>query len=189
MIFKETRLPGAFVIELERHNDERGFFARSWCRREFENHGLNPSLAQCNISYNKRRGTLRGMHYQAQPHAEEKLVRCTRGAVYDVIVDLRADSPTFKQWAAFELTAENRRMLYIPKGLAHGFLTLADGSELFYEMSEFYRGESTRGVKWNDPAFAVWWPVAQPAVISRRDRSFPSYDPAAFFAHSPGASA
>ena len=156
MIFTETRLAGAYLIEPERIEDERGFFARTWCRDEFERHGLNPRLVQCNVSYNARRGTLRGMHYQAKPHEEAKLVRCTRGAIYDVIVDLRPDSPTYRQWVAAELTAENRRMLYIPEGFAHGFQTLADETEVFYQMSELFHPESARGVRmttrpWGSP--------------------------------------
>jgi dTDP-4-dehydrorhamnose 3,5-epimerase len=174
MIFQETELPGAFVIELERRDDERGFFARSWCSREFEAHGLSPHLAQCNISFNKKEGTLRGLHYQAEPHAEEKLVRCTRGAIYDVIVDLRRDSPTFKRWAAEELTAGNHRMLYIPKGLAHGFLTLADGTEVFYQMTESYHPRSARGVRWDDAAFGIRWPLDEP-TLSERDACFENY--------------
>src|SRR5215475_1636296 len=146
MIFIETRLNGAFIIEPERLEDERGFFARTFCRREFESHGLNANLIQCSISFNEKKGTLRGMHYQAKPYEEVKLVRCTMGAVYDVIVDLRADSPTFKQWLMTELTADDRRMLYIPQGLAHGFQTLTRRTELFYQMSEFYHPDCARGV-------------------------------------------
>ncbi len=174
MIFQETELSGAFVIELERRDDERGFFARSWCSRELEAHGLNPHLAQCNISFNRKKGTLRGLHYQAEPHAEEKLVRCTRGAIYDVIVDLRRDSPTFKRWAAEELTARNHRMLYIPKGLAHGFLTLADETEVFYQMTESYHPRWARGVRWDDTAFGIRWPLAEP-TLSKRDACFEDY--------------
>lgn len=175
MTFQQTRLAGVFEVHLAPNPDERGFFARSWCQKEFENHGLNPSLAQCNVSFNTRKGTLRGMHYQAAPHAEAKLVRCTQGAVYDVVVDLRPQSPTFKQWIGVELTAANRRMMYIPEGCAHGFLTLQDESEIFYQMSEFYHAESARGVRWNDPAFGITWP--RPVeVISERDRSYPDFE-------------
>lgn len=175
MLFKETKLQGVFLIELERLEDDRGFFARSWCQREFETHGLNPRLVQCNISFNHHKGTLRGLHYQAAPHGEAKLVRCTRGAVYDAIVDLRPHSPTFKQWCAVELTADNHRMMYIPEGCAHGAQTLVDGTELFYQMSEFYHPESARGVRWNDPAFGIEWPFPEPTVISEKDRTYENY--------------
>jgi len=175
MIFKETRLKGAFIIELEQLKDERGFFARAWCQKEFEAHGLTPRLVQCNISFNKRRGTLRGMHYQAAPYEEAKLVRCTRGAVYDVIIDLRPDSPTYKQWIGVELTADNRRMLYVPEGFAHGYQTLTDNAEVFYQVSQFYSPESERGVRWNDPAFGIEWPEADVRIISAKDQSWPDY--------------
>lgn len=174
MIFTETPLKGAYVIDPERLADERGFFARTWCRREFEAHGLDPGLAQCNISFNHARGTLRGMHYQAAPHAEAKLVRCTTGAIYDVIVDLRRESSTFCGWFAAELSADNRKMLYIPEGFAHGFLTLTDNTEIFYQISEYYIPESARGVRWDDPAFAISWPV-RPEVMSPRDSSYPDF--------------
>ena len=175
MIFNETKLPGAFIIEVKRLEDERGFFGRSFCRREFEERGLNPFVAQCNISFNRDAGTLRGMHYQATPHAEEKLVRCTRGALYDVIIDLRPESPTFKRWVSLELTEENCRMLYIPKGFAHGFQTLADETEIFYQMSAFYHPDSSRGVRWNDPAFGIQWPETERVILSDRDRVWPDY--------------
>ena len=171
MIFTETKLKGAFIIEIEPREDDRGFFARSWCMDEFEAHGLNSRLVQCNISFNKTRGTLRGMHYQSAPFAEAKLVRCTMGAIQDVIIDLRPASPTFKQWVSVELTAENRCALYIPEDFAHGFLTLEDNSEVFYQMSEFYHPEYARGVKWNDPAFGVIWTNINP-IVSERDSSF-----------------
>lgn len=176
MIFKETPLKGAFTIELERLEDERGFFARSWDQPEFEAHGLRPRLVQCNISFNKRKGTLRGMHYQAKPHEEAKLVRCTRGAIYDVIIDLRPESSTFKQWMGVELTADNHRMHYVPEGFAHGFLTLRDRSEVFYQMSQFFVPASARGVRWDDPAFGIRWPIAV-QVISDRDKSYPDFAP------------
>lgn len=174
MIFTETPLKGAYVIDPERFADERGFFARTWCQKEFEAHGLNPSLVQCNISFNYKRGTLRGMHYQVAPHAEAKLVRCTAGSIFDVVVDLRAGSDTFKQWFAVELSSENRRMLYIPEGLAHGFLTLTDAVEVFYQMSEFYAPECTRGARWNDLAFGIRWPF-EATVISEHDRNYPDF--------------
>jgi dTDP-4-dehydrorhamnose 3,5-epimerase len=174
VLFTETRVPGVFIVEPERLEDERGFFARTWCPGEFEAHGLNPQLAQCSISYNRKKGTLRGMHYQAAPHAEAKLVRCTMGAIYDVALDLRPQSPTFKQWVSAELTAENRKMLYIPEGLAHGFQTLTDDAEVFYQISEPYHPESAGGVRWNDPAFGIQWPLPLTA-ISPRDASHPQW--------------
>jgi len=176
MQFTETILKGAFVIELERIEDNRGFFARTFCRTEFQTHRLNADLVQCSISFNRRRGTLRGMHFQVAPHAELKLVRCTRGAVYDVILDLRPQSPTFARWVAVELSAENRRMLYIPEGLAHGFQSLVDDTELFYQITEYYAPECSRGVRWNDPAFQIRWPF-EPSVISERDRTHPDFAP------------
>jgi dTDP-4-dehydrorhamnose 3,5-epimerase len=174
MIFNATSLPGAFVIEPERIEDTRGFFARTWCRREFEAHSLNPNLAQCSISFNKKKGTLRGMHYQAEPYAEAKLVRCTSGAIYDVIIDLRPTSPAFKQHIAVTLSAENRTMLYIPEGFAHGFQTLADDTEVFYQMSEFYTPGAARGVRWDDPAFGLAWPDDERIIIAR-DQSYPDF--------------
>lgn len=172
MKFVPTSLEGAFVVEPELLEDERGCFARSFCRDEFVAHGLDPAVIQCNISFNRRRGTLRGLHYQVKPHEEAKLVRCTRGAVWDVIVDLREGSPTLYRWFATELTAENRRALYVPRGFAHGFQTLVDDSELFYQMSEFYHPESARGVRWDDPVIGISWPLRDP-VLSLRDRSYP----------------
>jgi dTDP-4-dehydrorhamnose 3,5-epimerase len=174
MIFTETTLKGAFLIEPERRQDERGFFARTWCQSEFAAAGLQTDWVQCNISFNKERGTLRGMHYQAPPYDEAKLVRCTMGAVYDVIIDLRADSPTFRQWLAAELTSDNRLMLFIPEGFAHGFQTLTDETEVFYHMSQVYAPEYARGVRWDDPAFKISWP-AERRIISARDRSFPDF--------------
>lgn len=174
MIFTETKLKGAFIVDIQPHEDERGFFARSWCEDEFKRHGLNPNLAQCNISFNKKRGTLRGMHYQVEPYPEVKLVRCTMGSIYDVIIDLRKDSSTFKQWFAVDLTAQNRRALYIPEGFAHGFQTLEDNTEVFYQMSEFYHPECARGVRWDDPEFGVEWKF--PLVgMSLRDCQYPGF--------------
>jgi dTDP-4-dehydrorhamnose 3,5-epimerase len=172
MIFVETKLKGAFIIEPERLDDERGFFARSFCQEEFKANNLNPCIAQCSISFNKKKGTLRGLHYQVAPHAEAKLVRCTMGAICDVTLDLRPDSPTFKQWVAVELTADNRKMLYIPERLAHGFQTLIDNTEVFYQISEFYHPESTRGVRWNDRAFGIEVPL-KVTVIAEKDSAFP----------------
>ena len=174
MIFQPSPLAGAFVVELERREDERGFFARSFCQDEFAKHGLNPRLVQCNVSFNTRRGTLRGMHYQAKPHEEAKVVRCTQGAVFDVMVDLRPESATFKRWQGVELSAANRRALYIPEGFAHGFQTLTDDAELLYLMSEFYHPECARGVRWDDPAFRIEWPLKDPQM-SERDRTFPLF--------------
>jgi dTDP-4-dehydrorhamnose 3,5-epimerase len=175
MRFRETKLKGAYLVEPERLEDERGFFARTWCQREFEAHGLNPRLVQCSVAFNRKTGTLRGMHYQAAPHAEAKLVRCTMGAIYDVILDLRPASLTLRQWIAEELTAENRRALYIPEGCAHGFQTLADNTEVLYQMSEFYYPERASAVRWNDPAFQIEWPLP-PTAISRKDLTHANWD-------------
>ena len=175
MIFHETKLPGVFEIHLEPKGDGRGFFARSWCQREFEKHGLNPITVQCNVSFNEKKGTLRGMHYQGDPHPEAKLVRCTQGSVYDVVVDLRPGSTTFKKWISVILTTANRSMIYVPEGFGHGFLTLEDRTEVLYQMSEFYYPELSRGVRWNDPAFQFDWP-AQPMVMSDRDRAYPDFE-------------
>lgn len=174
MRFVSTPLAGAYLVEPEEIADERGFFARTWCRDEFAGHGLNPNLVQCNISYNKLRGTLRGMHYQKAPHAEVKLVRCTQGAIYDVIIDLRNESPTYYQWFGVELTAENRKAIYVPEGFAHGFITLTDDAEVLYQMSESYHAECAAGVRWNDKTFSIDWPV-EVTVISERDRSYPEF--------------
>jgi dTDP-4-dehydrorhamnose 3,5-epimerase len=174
MTFLKTSISGVFEIRINRIPDERGFFARTWCRSEFEEHGLESVLLQCNISYNARKGTLRGMHYQAEPFAESKLVRCTQGAIYDVVLDLRPQSPSFGQWVAVTLTAENRNMVYVPKGCAHGFLTLQDQTEVFYQMSEVYNAESARGVRWDDSAFNIAWPE-KVEVISERDRYYPDF--------------
>jgi dTDP-4-dehydrorhamnose 3,5-epimerase len=172
MKFLETGLEGAFIIDPDLIGDERGFFARSFCRREFESRGLSPNVAQCNISFNRRRGTLRGMHYQVAPHEEARLVRCTRGSVYDVIVDLRPNSPTLLRWINVELSSENHRMLYIPGGFAHGFQSLHDKSEVFYQMSESYVPQSQRGLRWDDPALNIAWPIADP-IVSARDLGHP----------------
>jgi dTDP-4-dehydrorhamnose 3,5-epimerase len=174
LIFTETKLPGAFVIELEPHADQRGFFARTFCRKEFEAHGISAHVEQCNISFNKSRGTLRGMHFQVAPFAEPKLVRCTSGSIYDVIIDLRPSSPTFKQYFAAELSAENRTMLFIPEGFAHGFQTLKDDTEVFYQMGQSFSAEHARGVRWNDPAFGIQWPQGE-RIIIERDRNYPDF--------------
>ena len=174
MIFSKTKLKGAIIIELEKLEDERGFFTRSFCTREFETHALNPRVVQCNISFNKKKGTLRGLHFQKDPYEETKLVRCTLGAICDVIVDLRSSSETFKQWVSVELTAHNGKMLYVPEGFAHGFQTLEDNTEIFYQMSEFYNPESASGIRWNDPVFNIQWPEDERA-ISEKDRQFPDF--------------
>lgn len=174
MKFTELPLEGAYLIEIKLLEDERGFFARNWCRDEFDERGLKTEIAQCSTSFNRKKGTLRGMHYQAQPHEETKIVRCTRGSVYDIIVDIRPFSPTYKKWLSFELTADNRKSLYIPAGFAHGFQTLEDETELFYQISEPYRAELARGIRWNDPAFDFRWPI-ESLIISERDRSFPDF--------------
>ena len=176
MMFEETSLKGAFVVDPDRREDERGFFARTWDRAEFEARGLNAELVQCSISFNREKGTLRGMHYQARPYEEAKLVRCTMGTVHDVIIDLRRNSPTFKRWLGFDLTADNRRMLYIPEGFAHGFLTLEDQTEIFYQMSQVYVPESAGGVRWDDPTIRIRWPAAV-RVISDRDKNYPDFEP------------
>jgi dTDP-4-dehydrorhamnose 3,5-epimerase len=172
MKFTETKLRGAFVIEPEPVTDERGFFARTWCEREFDEHALHARFVQCSISFNVKRGTLRGMHYQTAPCEEVKLVRCTRGALHDVIIDLRSDSPTFTQHVAVVLTAENRKMMYVPQGFAHGFQTLEDNSEVFYQISEFHHPDHAAGVACDDPAFGIEWPVAD-RIMSERDRNLP----------------
>jgi dTDP-4-dehydrorhamnose 3,5-epimerase len=172
MRFHETSLSGVYLIEPELFEDERGFLACSWTPEEFAAHGLNPRLAQCNITYNKVSGTLRGMHFQAKPHEQAKLVRCTRGAIYDVAVDLRIDSPTRYQWVGVELSAENHQMIYLPEGCAHGYQTLRDHSESFYQMTESYHPEFAGGVRWNDPAFGIEWPLTV-TVIAERDATYP----------------
>lgn len=174
MIFAPTTLDGAWIIDLKRLEDDRGFFARSFCQDEFKSHGLDSRIAQTNVSFNRRRGTLRGLHFQAQPHAEAKLVRCTQGAIWDVIVDLRPESSTFKRWYGVELSAANRQSLYVPKDFAHGFQTLTDDAEVLYFMSEQYHPDLARGLVWNDPAFGIEWPIANP-TMSERDRAFPRF--------------
>lgn len=174
MVFNETKLAGAFVITIQRTEDVRGFFARTFCQNEFRDHGLNPILAQCNISHNKQAGTLRGMHFQAAPYREAKLIHCIRGTLYDVIVDLRPVSPTFGGHVGVELTAVEHNMIYVPEGFAHGFLTLEDDTDVFYQMSESHQPQAARGFRWNDPAFRLDWP-RQPIVLSARDASYPDF--------------
>jgi dTDP-4-dehydrorhamnose 3,5-epimerase len=174
MIFAETGLAGVFEVYPEPHSDERGLFARTWCQKEFADRGLSGKLVQCSTSFNARRGTLRGLHYQAAPFAEAKLVRCTAGAIYDIALDLRESSTTFLQWHGAHLNSRNRHALYVPEGCAHGFLTIEDDSEVFYQMTEFYHPESARGVRWDDPAFNIVWPE-KITVISDRDRALPDF--------------
>lgn len=172
MKFIETSLTDLYVVDLEPIEDARGFFARSYCVSEFQAHGFEPTVAQCNISFNEKAATLRGLHFQAAPHEEAKLVRCTRGAIYDVAIDIRPGSQTYLKWFAAELSADNRRSLFIPRGFAHGFQTLTDKSEVSYLMSESYHPESARGMRWDDPALAITWPLAEP-IISDKDRNYP----------------
>lgn len=174
MIFEQTPLEGAYVIRLKRIEDERGFFARSYCQKEFKDHGLTAGIVQANVSYNKQSGTLRGIHYQISPHEETKLVRCTFGAIYDVIIDLRRNSPTYKQWFGIELNAENHAMLFVPESFGHGYQTLADHSEVTYMVSQFYAPGSEKGIRWNDPAFGIEWP-SRVKVISSKDSQWDDY--------------
>ncbi len=175
MIFTETHLSGAFIVDIEPREDERGFNARAWCAREFDEHGLVNGFVQANIIFNHRRGTLRGLHYQLQPHGETKLFRCASGAIYDVILDLRLESPTYREWLGVELTAESRRMLYVPSGFAQGFMTLADSTEVTYQVSAFYAPDSERGIRYDDPAFAISWPLPVEA-ISEKDKNWPDFE-------------
>jgi dTDP-4-dehydrorhamnose 3,5-epimerase len=175
VVFTETKLKGAFVIDIERKEDERGFFARTFCVDEFQAHGLNARLIQCSVSFNHRRGTLRGMHWQDPPHAECKLVRVTRGGILDVIIDLRSGSPTYKQHVAVELTAENRRQVYVPEGFAHGYQTLEDNTEVSYQMSAAFAPVLSRGVRWNYPAFGIQWPDTPQRFINERDANYPDF--------------
>ena len=174
MIFTEAGLPGVWLVTPEQREDFRGFFARTWCDQEAAAHGLTDRWVQSSLSYTKSRGTLRGLHFQREPHEEVKLVRCTAGAIFDVVVDLRPTSPTFKKHLAVELTAENRVAIYIPRGFAHGYQTLTDGVEVLYQMSEFYAPEFAAGVRWDDPAFRIAWPESNP-IIAERDRSYPDF--------------
>jgi dTDP-4-dehydrorhamnose 3,5-epimerase len=174
MIFTETELSGAFIIDLKRLSDERGFFARSWCEDEFAEHGIKRVPLQANVSSNPKKGTLRGMHYQLAPFEETKLVRCTRGAIYDVIVDLREESPTFMKWIGVELTADSFRMLFVPERFAHGFITLEDNTDVTYQVSAKYTPGAERGLRWNDPAIGIQWPM-EPTLVSEKDRNHPDF--------------
>ena len=171
MRFFETPLKGAYIVETEIVKDDRGFFARAWCKNEFEQNGLNANLVQCNMSFNEKIGTLRGMHYQEEPYGEIKLVRCIKGAIYDVIIDIRKDSSTYKQWFSVELNYDNRKMLYVPEGFAHGFQTLEDNTEVFYQMSEFYYQDLAKGYRWDDKAFNINWPIEK-KIISDKDKNY-----------------
>ena len=175
MIFTETILKNAYIIELEKREDHRGFFARTWDKKEFEEHNLNSNLVQCNVSFSKKCGTLRGMHYQKNPFEESKVIRCTKGKIFDVIIDLRSSSSTFKKWFGVELTEENYKMLYVPEGFAHGFQTLEDNSEIIYQVSEFYTPKSELGIHWNDPAFNITWPIEE-KTITEKDNSWKLFD-------------
>ncbi|MFZ0614219.1 MAG: dTDP-4-dehydrorhamnose 3,5-epimerase [Desulfobacterales bacterium] len=175
MIFTPTGLDGAFVVEIEPRGDDRGFFARAYCRREFEKNGLQVDFVQANTAFSKEKGTLRGMHFQRSPHAEAKFLRCVRGAVFDVMIDLRPDSPTRKKWFGVDLTAENRKMVYAPAGFAHGYLTTAADTEVFYLVSAFYAPEAEGGVRWDDPAFDIEWPLTADLHISEKDRHWPRF--------------
>jgi dTDP-4-dehydrorhamnose 3,5-epimerase len=174
MIFTETKLQGVTIVDIQRLQDERGFFARSWCRNEFKQAGLVDTLVQTNISFNAKKGIIRGMHFQLPPFEEVKLVQCTRGAIFDVIVDLRPQSKTHKQWISVELTEENHRMIYIPPGCGHGYQTLTDTSDILYQVSQFYSQEHARGARYNDPAFQIQWPLPL-TLISKNDSTWPDY--------------
>jgi len=174
MKFTETKLKGAFIVEIEKLTDTRGFFARSWCSKEFDAHGLTARVVQANVSFNRRKGTLRGMHYQIATFQENKLIRCTRGAIYDVIIDLRPESPTYKQWMGVELTADNYTLLFVPEDFAHGFITLMDNTEITYQVSQFYTPGSEKGIRFDDPTFNIQWPL-EVSVISDKDRTWPDF--------------
>jgi dTDP-4-dehydrorhamnose 3,5-epimerase len=174
MIFSETNLKGAYVIEIKKIEDDRGFFGRSFCRREMEEHGLKSDVMQANTSFSHKKGTLRGIHYQVPPYEEAKLIRCVRGSIFDVIIDLREGSPTFMKWTGVELNADNYKMVYVPEGFAHGFLSLEDNTEVYYNVTAFYTPGAERGIRWNDPAFNIEWPL-EPVVISKKDREHPDF--------------
>jgi len=172
MIITETKLKGAFIIDVQRIEDDRGFFGRTYCKKEFEAYGINTNVVQTNVSYNRQKGTLRGLHMQMAPYSETKLVRCTRGAIFDVIVDMRSNSDTFKQWTGVELSSDNYRMLYVPEDFAHGFMTLTDNTDVTYQVTQFYTPEAERGYRWNDPTFGIIWPF-EPLVLSHKDQTHP----------------
>ena len=175
MIFHKTKLENAYVIELEKIRDHRGYFSRAWCSKEFLEYGLNPNIVQTNLSSNKRKGTLRGLHYQVAPYSETKTIRCLKGSIYHVIVDLRPESPTYLKWIGVNLTAENKRMLYVPESFAHGYQSLEDNSESIYSVSEYYAPESARGIRWNDPFFDIEWPINDNIILSEQDKNWPDF--------------
>lgn len=175
MIFTKTKLEGAYIIDIEKREDDRGFFARTFCVDEFEEHGIENKFVQANMSFNNKKGTLRGMHFQKSPYEEDKLVRCTKGALFDVIIDLRKDSPTYKQWIGVELTEESRRALFVPKGFAHGYITLEDNTEINYMVTQVYTPNADTGVRYNDPVFAIEWPI-EPVIISEKDANHPNFE-------------
>lgn len=175
MIFKELAVKDAFIIEIEKRTDSRGFFARTWCKNEFEAHGLNTRFVQANVAYSEKKGTLRGLHYQIAPYEEAKLIRCTRGAVYDVIIDIRKSSPTYMRWIGVELTENNYKILYVPEGFAHGYQTLQDNTEVIYQVSQFYTPNAEQGVRWNDLAFNIDWPETENRIIHEKDQTWPAY--------------
>ena len=175
MLFIETKIKGAFVVELEKYSDDRGFFSRAWCQKEFKEQGIKSQFVQANIGFSKNSGTIRGIHYQIAPFEEAKLVRCIRGAIFDVVLDLRPELPSFKQWFGVELSDENRKMLYVPEGCAHGYQTLVDNTEVFYQVSQVYSPESERGIRWNDPEFDIEWPIDEDLVISEKDQNWPDF--------------
>ena len=175
MIFEETKLKGAFILDVKKSEDERGFFARTYCQDELKQHGLIPEVVQANMSTNKKKGTLRGMHYQLDPYQETKLVRCTKGSLYDVIIDLRPKSPTYKNWFGIELSEDNHRALFVPKDFAHGFITLTNDTTASYMVSQFYTPNAEKGIRWNDPAFVIEWPI-EPVCISEKDDSCPDFN-------------
>lgn len=179
MIFNETRLKGAFLIDIKKIEDDRGFFGRAWCQREFEEAGINPDIFQINTSLTHKKGTIRGMHYQIDPHQEGKLIRCTRGRIFDVMIDLRPESPTFMQWLGHELSEDNYRMVYVPEHFAHGFVTLVDHCEVYYPVTEFYTPGSERGIRYDDPAFNIEWPV-EIEVVSEKDLNHPDFNVSTF---------
>ncbi|TKK65010.1 dTDP-4-dehydrorhamnose 3,5-epimerase [Ilyomonas limi] len=183
MLFTKTKLKGAYVIEIERKKDERGFFARTYCQREYEAQGIDFNIVQANVSYNKKKATLRGLHAQLAPYKESKLVRCSCGSIYDVIVDMRKNSSTYLQWHGEELTADNSKMMYIPEGFAHGFITLEDNTEVVYHMSEYYTPGAEIGFRWNDPAFNIQWPL-MPVIMSAKDQSYAAYEPTLDYSNS-----
>ncbi|MGG7178601.1 dTDP-4-dehydrorhamnose 3,5-epimerase [Clostridium paraputrificum] len=175
MFFIETRLKGSYIVSMEKIGDSRGSFSRAWCKREMESYGLDADILQCNMSYNAKAGTLRGMHFQKEPFSETKYIRCIKGSFYDVIIDLREDSPTFAQWIGVELSEKNGKALYVPKGFAHGYLTLEDNTIAYYQVTEFYNKESESGVRWNDKKFNIEWPLINELIISEKDRKWPLF--------------